>query len=58
MTSFVSHLVVGVPFIATYLAGIPFYIAQIISTVVFMFVGFKPLTKALTKVKQGLYKIS
>lgn len=58
LTSFVSHLVAGLPFIATYLAGIPFYIAHIVSTVVFMFAGFKPLTKVLAKIKQGLYKNS
>ena len=56
LTTLMSHLIIGLPFVATYLAGIPFYVMQIASTLVFMSVGFKPLTKVLVKLRVGLFK--
>lgn len=56
LTSFMAHVVLGLPFLPTYLAGIPFYVAQIISTLVFMSVGFNPLRRCLEKVRTGIYK--
>ncbi len=56
LTTLMSHLIIGLPFAVTYLAGIPFYVMQIVSTLVFMSVGFKPLTKVLVKLRDGLFK--
>lgn len=55
LTTFFSHLIVGVPFIPTYFAGIPFYAAHLISTLVFMLAGFKPLSSVLEKLNGGIF---
>lgn len=49
LTTLMSHIVFGIPYWPMYLAGIPFYVTQILSTLVFMLFGFKPLTKLLTR---------
>lgn len=51
ITSLLYSLFYGVNFFAIYVAGLYFYALQIISTLVFMLVGFKPLTKILLKIK-------
>ncbi len=51
ITSFFYSLLFGAPFFAVYLAGLLFYAVHIISTLVFMLVGFTPLVKILTKIK-------
>ncbi len=51
ITSLLYSLFYGVNFFAIYVAGLYFYALQIISTLVFMLVGFKPLTKVLLKIK-------
>lgn len=52
LTSFFNSLFFGVNFVAVYLAGLYFYAIHLISTAVFMVVGFKPITKVLYKIKQ------
>ena len=47
LTSLVFSLLYGVPFIPVYVAGLPFYAFQLVSSLVFMLVGFNPLTKVL-----------
>lgn len=54
ITSLMNSLFYGVNFTAVYLAGILFYAIQLVSTVVFMSVGFKPITNLLTKMKQRI----
>lgn len=49
LTSLVFSLLYGVPFIPVYVAGLPFYAFQLVSSLVFMLVGFNPLTKVLKK---------
>ena len=51
ITSLLYSLFYGVNFFAIYVAGLYFYALQIVSTLVFMLVGFKPLTKVLLKIK-------
>lgn len=53
ITSFFTFLIFNIPFLPMYLAGIPFYAAQIASTLVFMLIGFSPLVKLLTKLKNN-----
>lgn len=54
ITSLLYSLFYGVNFYAIYVAGLYFYALQIISTLVFMLVGFKPLTNVLIKIKQKM----
>ena len=54
ITSLMNSLFYGVNFYAIYVAGLYFYALQIISTLVFMLVGFKPLTNVLIKIKQKM----
>ena len=51
ITSLFYSLFFGTPFIAIYLSGIVYYAIHVVSTAVFMFVGFKPVTNVLTKIK-------
>ena len=54
ITSLLYSLFYGVNFFAIYVAGLYFYALQLVSTLVFMLVGFKPLTKVLLKIKQKI----
>lgn len=56
ITTLCSHIVIGLPFLPTYVAGIPFYVLQVISTLVFTGIGFRPLTKVLQRIRSGFYK--
>lgn len=53
LTSFFNSLFFGVQFKAVYIAGLYFYAIHLVSTAVFMIVGFKPVTKVLEKVKNS-----
>lgn len=50
LTSALFSLVFGTPFVAVYLAGLLFYGLHLFSTLAFMTVGFKPLTRVLAKI--------
>lgn len=52
LTSFMNSLFFGVPFVAVYLAGLYFYAIHLVSTAVFMLVGFKSITTLLEKLKK------
>lgn len=52
ITSFFNSLFYGVNFGAVYLAGLYFYAIHLLSTTVFMIVGFTPITKVLFKIKE------
>lgn len=54
LTSFIFCLCYSVPFWPYYVQGILFYAIQIISTCVFMFIGFNPINKILFKIKGKL----
>ncbi len=56
ITSFFFSLCFGVNFLAVYVAGIYFYLIQLISTTVFMLIGFKILTKTLENIKKRIYR--
>ena len=56
ITSFFFSLLFKVNFFAVYIAGVYFYLIQIISTTVFMLVAFKPLTNTLEKIKSRIYR--
>lgn len=47
LTTFMSHLLLGLPFAATYVAGLVFYALHLVGTLVMMLAAFKPLTKVL-----------
>ena len=51
ITSLLNSLFYGVPFGVVYVAGLYFYAIHLVSTSVFMLVGFKPITKLLEKIK-------
>lgn len=53
ITSLFNSLFFGVPFGAVYIAGLYFYAIHIVSTAVFMIVGFTPITKILEKIKSS-----
>ena len=53
ITSFFNSLFFGVPFGAVYVAGLYFYAIHLVSTAVFMIIGFKPVTKVLEKIKKS-----
>ncbi len=53
LTSFFNSLFFGVPFGVVYVAGLYFYAIHLVSTAVFMIVGFKPITKLLEKIKNS-----
>jgi hypothetical protein len=46
-------LLFSVNFFGVYLAGLLYYAIHVVSTVVFMSVGFTPLKKILTKIKEN-----
>ena len=50
ITSLSFSLFFKTPFIAVYLAGLIFYAIQIVSTLVFMLIGFNPIIKILNKI--------
>ena len=50
ITSFFNSLFFGVPFGVVYVAGLYFYAIHLVSTAVFMIVGFKPITKILERI--------
>ncbi len=52
LTSFFNCLFFGVNFGAVYIAGLYFYAVHLLSTAIFMIVGFKPIVKVLTKIKE------
>ncbi|MBO5889141.1 MAG: hypothetical protein J6Q58_03270 [Clostridia bacterium] len=53
ITSFFYSLLFSVNFFGVYLAGLLYYAIHVVSTVVFMSVGFTPLKKILTKIKEN-----
>lgn len=53
LTSFFNSLFFGVPFGAVYVAGLYFYAIHLVSTTVFMLIGFKPITKLLERIKNS-----
>ena len=53
ITSLFNSLFFGVPFGAVYVAGLYFYAIHLVSTAVFMIIGFKPVTKVLERVKKS-----
>ncbi|MBO5925933.1 MAG: hypothetical protein J6Q38_00015 [Clostridia bacterium] len=53
ITSFFYSLFYGTPFYAVYVAGLLYYAIHLISTVVFTLVGYTPLMKLLTKIKEN-----
>ena len=55
ITSFFNHLFYGTPFLAVYLAGIYFYAIQLVSTLVFLGVGFTPIVKVLSRIEDKIY---
>ena len=50
LTSLVFSLFYSVPFVPVYVAGLPFYAMQLVSSLVFMLAGFDPLSKVLKKI--------
>ena len=53
ITSLFNSLFFGVMFGAVYIVGLYFYAIHIVSTAVFMIVGFTPITKILEKIKSS-----
>ena len=53
ITSLFYSLFFGVNFFVVYTAGLVYYAIHLVSTTVFMLVGFKPITNVLTKIKQS-----
>ncbi len=51
ITSAFYSLFFGTPFFAVYVAGLLYYAIHIIANVIFISIGFTPLKKVLTKVK-------
>ncbi len=58
ITSAFYSLLFGTPFFAVYLSGLLFYAVHIISTLVFMLVGFTPLKNVLTKIKNKNFNVT
>jgi hypothetical protein len=52
LTSFFNSLFFGVNFGAVYVSGLYFYAIHLVSTSVFMVVGFNPVVKVLLKIKE------
>ncbi len=52
LTTATSHFILGLPFWPTYVAGLVFYGLHLVSTLIFMLVAFKPLTRALEKLNR------
>ncbi len=50
ITSAYYSVLFSVPFLAHFLAGIPFYCLQMLSALVFLLAGFTPLVKLLEKI--------
>lgn len=52
LTSLFTTIFYGVNFAGVYLSGLYFYAIHLLSTAVFMIVGFKPVTKTLILIKE------
>lgn len=51
LTSLTYSLIYSVPFAPVYVFGLPFYAAQLLSSLVFMSVGFAPLCRVLRRIR-------
>ena len=52
LTSLFTSIFYGVNFIGVYLSGLYFYAIHLVSTAIFMIIGFKPVTKTLISIKE------
>ena len=51
LTTLTFSLIYSAPFAPVYVAGLPFYAAQLLSSLVFMSVGFAPLCRVLCRIR-------